>query len=355
MNKSLKFKYYLKPGLSYKNSTMKTSSFLIILMLINSLSFFTSCKTKNPKIGILIHSYENDRWTKDKDYLVENLVKEGAEVMLEVADNNQQKQIEQAKVMIESGAQVLIVVPINQDEAAKIVDLAHDANVKVIAYDRLINGCRLDYFITANSTHIGELQAAYLTSLKPKGKYALICGSKYDNNSMKLFLGQMNVLQPFMEKGDIHLVYSEFTENWSPAEGALHTNRLLEQNTDSITAIITGSDAIADGVLSVLKERGLEGKIMVAAQDSELDNVKAIMSGAQTCDILKPLKEMAATTAKLAVSLALEKPLKMKFTSESNGKALVKSILIDAVVVNKNNIENTVIASGFHSAADLNK
>lgn len=334
---------------------MKLSRFLFYFVLIGSLVQLSGCKHKNPRIGILMHSYENARWTKDKDYLVDDLTKEGAEVILEVANNDQQKQIAQAKTMIENGVQVLIIVPINQDEAAKIVELAHDANVKVIAYDRLINRCKLDYYVTANSTHIGELQATYLTSLKPKGKYALICGSKYDNNSMKLFLGQMNILQPYMENGDIQVVYSEFTDDWSPEQGVLHANHLFEQNKDSITAIIAGSDAIADGVLSVLKEKGLEGKVMVAAQDAELDNIKAIMNGTQTCDILKPLKEMASITAQLAVSLALEKPLKMKFINESNGKALVKSILIDAALVNRNNIESTVIASGFHTSAELNQ
>lgn len=302
-----------------------------------------------------MHSYENERWEKDKNYLVENLKKLGAEVMLEVADNNQQKQIEQAAAMIKNGAKVLIVVPINQDEAAKIIEIAHDAGVKVIAYDRLINGCKLDYYISANSTQIGELQASYLTSLKPKGRYALICGSKYDNNSMRLFLGQINTLQPFMEKGDIQVVYSEFTENWISTEGKKHAQLALDQSSDSLTAIIAGSDAIADGVLQVLKARGLEGKIMVAAQDAELDNIQSIINGTQTCDILKPLKEMASITADLAVSLAAGKPLSMKFTTESNGKALVKSILIDAILVNKNNIESTVIASGFHDSAELKR
>lgn len=334
---------------------MKSYRLLIILIVIGSFIQLSGCKHPKPKIGILMHSYENARWTKDKDYLVDNLTKEGADIMLEVADNDQQKQITQAQTMITDGAQVLIVVPINQDEAAKIVELAHEANVKVIAYDRLINGCKLDYYVTTNSTHIGELQTSYLTSLKPKGKYALICGSKYDDNSMKLFLGQMNILQPFMESGDIQLVYSEFTEDWSPTEGVLHTKHILEQNKDSVTAIITGSDAIADGVLEVLKERGLERKIMVSGQDCELDNVKAIMNGTQTCDILKPLKEMASITAELAVSLALKKPLKMKFTYESNGRALVKSILLEASIVNRNNIENTVIASGFHTSSELNQ
>jgi len=330
----------------------RLSLFLIVIAILTNL---TGCQPKNPKIGILMHSYSNARWTKDKDYLVDNLTKGGADVMLEVADNDQKKQIAQAEAMIKDGAQVLIVVAVNQDEGANIVELAHEANVKVIAYDRLINGCKLDYYITSNSTRIGELQASYLTSLKPKGKYALICGSKYDNNSMKLFLGQMNVLQPFMERGDIQVVYSEFTEDWTSAQGVLHANQIFEQNKDSITAIIAGNDAIADGVLSVLKEKGLEGKVMVAGQDAELANIKEVMSGVQTCDILKPLKEMASITAKIAISLALEKPLQIKFTNQSNGKALVKSILIDAIVVNRNNVETTVIASGFHTSAELNQ
>jgi D-xylose transport system substrate-binding protein len=334
---------------------MKISIHSLLFLLLAGIFIFSGCKTQTPKVGILLHSYENQRWEKDKNYLVENLTKLGAEVMLEVADNNQQKQIEQAASMIKNGAKVLIVVPINQDEAAKIVVMAHEANVKVIAYDRLINGCKLDYYVSANSTQIGELMASYLTSLKPRGRYALICGSKYDNNSMRLFLGQINTLQPFMENGDIQVVYSEFTEAWTPEEGKLHARLALDQSTDTLTAFITGSDAIADGVLQVLKERGLEGKIMVAAQDAELDNVQAIIDGTQTCDILKPLKEMARITSELAVSIAMDKPLNMKFTTESNGKSLVKSILIDAILVNKNNIENTVIASGFHTSAELSR
>jgi len=334
---------------------MKTSVVIFILLLLVSLNLLNSCQSKAPKIGILIHSYDNERWTKDKDYLVENLTKLGADVMVEVANNDQNKQIEQARKMINNGAKVLIVVPINQDESAKIVELAHESDAKVIAYDRLINGCKLDYYVSANSTHIGELQATYLTSLKPNGRYALIPGSKYDNNSMRLFLGQMKVLQPFMETGDIQVVYSEFTKDWSTSEGILHATEILTQNKDGIDAIICGNDKIARGVIQTLKENGLEGKVLVAGQDAELENVKEIISGQMTCTILKPLKEMAKQTAELAVSLALDKPLMMKFTTESNGKALVKSILIDAIVVNKDNIESTVVASGFHSMAELNK
>lgn len=334
---------------------MKISFLSFFILFLAGIFIFSGCKTKTPKVGILIHSYENERWDKDKNYLVDDLTKLGAEVMLEVADNNQQKQIEQAATMIKNGAKVLILVPINQDEAAKIVEIAHEAGVKVIAYERLINGCKLDFFVASNGTQIGELQASSLISVSPKGKYALIGGSKYDNNSMRLFLGQINTLQPYMENGDIQVVYSEFGEEWSKEDGYRQAKIILTDNSDELTGIICGNDNQATGALMALKEKGLDGKILLAGQDAELQNVKEIMAGNQTSTILKPLKATAQAAADLAISLAFEKPLTMKFTTESNGKTLVKSILIDAILVNKNNIESTVIASGFHTSADLNR
>lgn len=334
---------------------MKIKSFAIVLIFLTSVSFFTGCQPKHPKIGILMHSYENERWIKDKDYLVENLTKLGAEVLLEVADNDQQKQISQAQDMINKGAKVLIVVPIDQDEAAKIVELAQKAEVKVIAYDRLINGCQLDYYVSTNSVNTGEIQAKYLLSLQPKGNYALIGGSKYDNNSSRLFLGQMNVFQPLMESGDVTLSYSEFGESWSKEDGYRQAKLIMEKYSEGLTGIICGNDNQALGAIMALKEAGLEGKVLLAGQDAELENVRAIRDGLQTCTILKPLQKTALTTAELAVAVAKNKKVNKQFTTESNGKVLVKSILVNATVVTKDNLESTVVASGFHALADINQ
>ena len=338
---------------------MKLSYLSILSMLLISILILSGCKQKAPIVGILIHSYDD----KDKNYLVENLTKMGAEVELKEADNDKGKQIIQAHELIDGGAKVLIIVSINQDESAKIVEYAHKKAVKVIAYDRMIEGCQLDYYVSSNSLdyyvstntkNIGEMQATYLTSLSPKGTYALICGSRYDNNSMKLFNGHMNVLQPFMENNDIQVVYSEFTDDWSASQGSFHTNQILDKYPD-ITAIIAGNDEIADGVIATLKERGLEGKVMVAGQNAELDNVRSIIHGEQTCTILKPLKEMAEVTAEIATSIAFDRPLTVKFTTESNGKALIKSVILDATLVCKNNIETTILATGYYISSQLNQ
>lgn len=333
---------------------MKTNTYSLLFLFLATL-IFTGCQPKHPKIGILIHSYDNERWIKDKDYLVENLTRMGAEVLLEVADNDQQKQIAQAQKMINDGAKVLIVVPIDQDAAGEIVEMAHEKDVKVIAYDRLINGCPLDYYVSTNSVNTGEIQAKYLLSLQPKGNYALIGGSSIDNNSLRLFLGQMNVLQPLMETGDIKLVYSEFGEGWTKEDGYRQAKIIMEKYSEGLTGIICGNDNQALGAMMALKEAGLEGKILLASQDAELENVRAIKNGLQTCTVLKPLKETALATAELAINLANNKTIKNQFTTESNGKVLVESILLNASIVNKDNIETSVIASGFHNSAEINQ
>jgi D-xylose transport system substrate-binding protein len=334
---------------------MTCTKFTSVLVLLAFAIVFTGCQTKHPKIGILIHSYESARWVKDKNYLVENLTGMGAEVLIEEAGNDQQKQISQAQEMINQGAKVLIVVPIDQDRAAEIVELAHKSNVKVIAYDRLINGCDLDYYISTNSVNTGELQAKYLLSLQPIGNYALIGGSKIDNNSARLFLGQMNVFQPLMEKGDVILSYSEFGEAWTKEDGYRQAKIIVEKYAEGLTGIICGNDNQALGAIEALKEAGLDGKVLVAGQDAELENIHAIKNGLQTCTILKPLQETAMVTAELAVALARDKKPVQTFSTESNGKVLVKSILIDASVVHNNNIEQTVVKSGFHSLSDINQ
>lgn len=334
---------------------MTIKRFASIFVLLFIVVLFIGCQSKHPKIGILIHSYDNERWIKDKDYLVENLTQMGAEVLLEEAGNDQQKQIMQAQEMINNGAKVLIVVPIDQDRAAEIVERAHKADVKVIAYDRLINGCNLDYYVSTNSVNTGELQAKHLLSLQPKGNYALIGGSKIDNNSARLFLGQMNIFQPLMEKGDVILSYSEFGEAWTKEDGYRQAKIIMEKYADGLTGIICGNDNQALGAIEALKEAGLDGRVMIAGQDAELESIHAIKKGLQTCTILKPLQETALVTAELAVAVARNKKPVQQFSTESNGKVLVKSILIDASMVHKDNIEQTVVKSGFHSLSDINQ
>ena len=162
---------------------------------------------------------DKERWENDRDFFVEKVQELGGTVEVRIADNDAGKQLEQAKELLTNGGDVLVIDPVDQFAAAEIVNEAHKKNVKVISYDRLIKNCKLDFYVSTDNVEIGTLQADYLTTIRPSGNYALIGGARSDNNSQFLYLGQMNVLQPLVEKGDIKIVYNEFTNDWKRKEG----------------------------------------------------------------------------------------------------------------------------------------
>jgi D-xylose transport system substrate-binding protein len=325
--------------------------FFLALLLLNG----CNKKQNEPvRVGLLLHALDNERWENDRDFFIKKVQELGGTVKVEIADNDASKQLAQAKELLANGVDVLVVVPVDQFAAADIVNDAHSLNVKVISYDRLIKNCKLDYYVSTDNVKIGELQANYLTRIKPVGKFALIGGAKTDNNSMFLYLGQMNELQPLVEKGDIKIVYNEFTNAWGENEGYEQTQKILKTTKD-IDAIIAGNDAIAMGVIKALREAGKEGNVLIAGMDADLRNLQEIVAGHQTCTIYKPYEKMAATAAELAMKLGKGEEVEKTYQTISNGEILVPSVFYNGVIVNRENLKLTVISEGYQKEEEIYK
>lgn len=324
--------------------------FLIILFLNGC----TEKQKESLEVGFLIHAFDKERWENDKDFFVKKVEELGGTVNVQIADNDADKQLQQAKKLLANGIDVLVVVPVDQFAAAEIVKEAHAKNIKVISYDRLIKNCKLDYYVSTDNVDIGTLQADYLTTIKPTGNYALIGGALSDNNSQHLYLGQMNVLQPLVDKGDITIIYNEFTDAWEENEGYEHTQNILKLN-EKIDAIIAGNDAIALGAIKALREAGKAGEVLVAGQDADLINLQEIVVGNQTCTVYKPYEKMASTAAEIAMKFANCEECENTFQTISNGEILVPAIFHNASIVNKGNLKLTVISEGYQKEEEVFK
>ncbi len=312
------------------------------------------CAKKEPvKVGFLMHSLDKERWENDRDFFIQKVRELGGSVLIKVANNDANIQYQQAKELLRQGVKVLVVIPVDQFAAAKIVEEAHAKNVKVISYDRLILNCPLDYYVSTDNVKIGELQAEYLTKVSPKGDYALIGGSINDHNSQFLYIGQMNILQPLVEKGNIKIVYNELTNAWEESEGYEHAQRLLAKTNNQVDAIIAGNDALALGALRALQEKGLAGKVLIAGMDADLQNLREIVKGNITCTVYKPIEKLASTAAQIAMRLAEEGECEKMFQTVSNGEVLVPSVLQGAKIVNKENLKLTVISEGYQKEEEI--
>jgi len=302
-------------------------------------------------IGLSLGTLRSERWVQDRDLFVARAEELGARVIVLAADEDPQKQIHQAENLILQGVDVLVVIAEDGEKASVIVDKAHEAGISVIAYDRLIKNPNLDYYISFDNIKVGEYQAQKVVDAAPSGAYAYIGGSPTDNNAYLVKEGSMSVLQPLIDRGDIELVYDEFTDAWKQEVAYAKFKSFLQEG-NRVDAVVAANDGTAAGAIQALEEFGLAGKVPVSGQDAALAAVQNIVSGKQTVTIYKPLKSLAYSAAEMALDIIKGEAPDVNSTIE-NGSANTPSYLLDVVAVTKDNIDQTVIRDGFHQREEV--
>ncbi|WP_230632537.1 D-xylose ABC transporter substrate-binding protein [Paenibacillus athensensis] len=305
-------------------------------------------------VGLSMDTLLEERWQKDRDLFKAAVEQLGAQIEVQAANGDDAKQMQQAEYLISRNVDVLVVVPHNAEVAAGIVDKAHKAGIKVMSYDRLIVGADVDLYVSFDNEKAGELQAKAMVEKAPKGNYVLIEGADTDNNAHMFKKGQMNILKPLVNSGDIRIVFDQFTKEWKPVNALDNMRLALAANSNRIDAVVAANDATAGGVIQALAEQGLAGKIPVSGQDAELAGAQRIVEGTQTMTVYKPIEKLAETAADLAVKMAKGEAIYAD-KSVNNRKIDVPSILLEPIAVDASNIDATIIADGFHKREDVYK
>lgn len=312
-----------------------------------------SAKQGGPvRIGISMDTLKEERWQRDKAMFEQRCKEVGAECEIQVANGDDAVQTKQCDNLLTKGVDVLIVAPHNGQIAASIVEAAHKQGVPVISYDRLIRNSDVDLYVAHQVVKIGQMQAQYALDHAPKGNYVLIGGSQTDNNALLLIDGQMSVLQPAVDRGDIKIVTKQFAREWLASEALRITEDALTKNNNDIQAIVASNDGTAGGAISALPPQ-LVGKVLVTGQDAALDAVQRIVQGSQTMTVYKPIQPLAFSAVDAAIKLAHKEKVDTKDTI-NNGMKDVPSILHEPQVVDKNNVM-TVINDGYHKLEDVYK
>ena len=304
------------------------------------------------RIGISMDTLKEERWQRDRDLFVARAKELGAEVLVQAANGDDKVQTQQAENLLTQGVDVLVVIPHNAEVSASIVDSAKQQNVPVITYDRLIRNSEPDLYISFDNEKVGQLQAKYLLDRAPKGNYVLIGGAPTDNNATLFRKGQMDILQPAIDRGDIKIVADQWARDWLASEALRHTENALTQANNNVVAVVASNDGTAGGCIQALEEQKLAGKVLVSGQDADLAALQRIVAGTQSMTVYKPVSQLARRAAEAAVSLAKQE--KIETTSKiNNGKIDVPSILLEPVVVDKGNIVDTVVKDGYQKMEDI--
>lgn len=330
---------------------MNTMRSVIKTLVISSMVWIAIVNTYAQKIGLLMDSYVIERWYMDQKLFTDKVKELGGECIVEVPYGDPVEQVKLGKKLIQEGVDVLVIIPTDSKMAAEIVAAAKDANIPVISYDRLILSRDISFYVSYNNFKVGELQAEYALKRVPKGKYVLLNGPTTDNNAILFRKGQLEMLKPYVDKGDISIIGDIVLNDWSEIEALMKMDEFLSKSEHKPDAILAANDALASGTIQILPA-DLQRKIVVTGQDAELAAMKHIIAGNQSMTIYKSIRQIAYTAAEVAMALAKGSPVPNK-TTLKNGDFEVDAILLEPIVVDKSNYKDTVVKDGHVSLSEI--
>lgn len=347
---------------------MKKNIFRIITVLIvlSAIPFFISCRKKNYTqisdnqpavkdnkitIGFSIDTLAIERWRRDLDVFLATAKSLNASVIVQNAGNDVQEQIRQIQYLIDKNVDVLIILPKKADSLTEVIKSAKAKNIPVISYDRLILNSDIDLFLTIDSVKVGEGMASEILKKIPYGNLYCLYGPTDDFNMAMIKEGVEKTLRGSqLRVGNIF-----YTADWNYDLAYNEMKRMISEN-QIPNAIICGNDAIANSVIQSIAESGMDSKIVIGGQDADIVNCQHIVKGRQTVTMYKPITELSKQTVYSAVRLAKGIPvseMKQVNSALNNGFGDIPAIMLEPTAVTKDNIDEVIINSGFHTKEEV--
>ena len=327
-------------------------------------------------VGVAMPTQTSERWIADGDAVEKGLKEAGYKVDLQFAGDDIPTQQQQIDQMITKGADLLIIASIDGTALSNQLQAAADANIPVIAYDRLIRDSEnVDFYVTFDNYKVGVQQATsllvglgVLNADGSKGDAAgpfnieLFAGSLDDNNAHFFYQGAMDTLQEYIDAGTLVVksgqtdIEQVATLRWLQETAQKRMEDLLTStysDGSKVQGVLSPYDGLSRGIITALQNAGYgptiaDGLPIVTGQDAEIASVKLINDDVQFSTIFKDTRKLAEQAVVSAQSfLAGEEPEANDTETYDNGVKVVPSFLLESDIVYKDNIQSLLIDSGY--------
>ena len=324
-------------------------------------------------VAISMPTKSSSRWISDGQSMVQLLRAKGYTTDLQYAEDDVPNQLAQIENMLTRRPRVLVIAAIDGTTLVDVLKKAHAAQVKVIAYDRLIKGSpHVDSYATFDNFQVGVLQAQSLVDKlglpRAKGPFniELFGGSPDDNNAFFFYNGALSVLEPHLRSGALVVRSKQLgmdkvgTLRWDGALAQARMDNLLSAHygQQRLHGVLSPYDGLSMGILSSLKGVGYctaqQPCPVVTGQDAEIPSVKSILRHEQSSTVFKDTRELARVAVDMVDAyIAGKKPPVNDEKTYHNGIKTVPSFLLKPQLVDASNWKALLVDSGYYKASQL--
>lgn len=298
---------------------------------------------EKPQIGMSFDSFVTERWLRDQDAFVSTARELGAEVNVQSANSEVEEQISQIEYFIEKKMDVIVIVATDTGRLSDVIGKAKREGIGVICYDRLCMSSNCDLYISFDNEAVGRLMGEALFNETGNGaKVVEVRGPDADSNVGIVGTG----FDEMVKKHNAEVVGTCSCEGWRSEEAYDYASANLEV-IEQADAIMCGNDDLAGAVIRALSENRMLDGVPVVGQDGDLTACQRIVEGTQLMTVYKPVEKLAKAAAEYAVKMANHEDINIEETF-FDGTYNVPCVLLDPIAVTAENMDEVVIAGGFH-------
>ena len=322
------------------------------------------------KVGVSMPTKDLQRWNQDGSNMEAELKAAGYEVDLQFASNDVQTQVSQIENMIASGANVLVIAAIEGSSLGEALDMAKEAGIPVIAYDRLLmNSDAVSYYATFDNYMVGTKQGEYVVKTldldNAEGPFNIefTAGDPGDNNAGYFFNGAFDVLKPYIESGKLNVVSGQktfdevATPTWATETAQSRAENILSSyyaDGTNVDVWLCSNDSTALGVENALAANYNGTYPIITGQDCDIENVKNMIAGKQSMSIFKDTRTLASQVVKMVGQILAGSEVDVNDTTTyDNGTGVIPSYLCEPVFADVNNYKELLIDSGYYTEDQL--
>jgi D-xylose transport system substrate-binding protein len=338
---------------------------------------------------LLPDSATSPRWeTDDRPYFDKAFTAAGIEHTIVNAEGDAATQQSQAEQAIAAGAGVIVITSIDTGSGGTIIDLAKEADVQVIEYDRFNTGSSGgSAYVSFDNVQVGATMAEVLEPAidalgKDPANVVELNGGEEDNNAFLFKDGYDAVVQKHVDDGSWKLVADQFVPGWGAnGEGQGIMEQILTDANNKVDAVFAANDNLAQQAINALEAAGV-GPIPLSGQDASAAGIQNILLGNQTMTVYKPIQAEAETAVQAAIALCEGKDPSAaqpdfsgslsegtvglldlqtvgikaadgKPADSPTGEGVVPYLALTPIGVTVDNIADTVIADNFRTIAEV--
>jgi len=332
------------------------------------------------QVGIVLPTKDEPRWIQDETRFGEILDEAGFTYQVLFSQGSSATEKTNVETLVSKGMEVLIICPHDTAAVGSTVEIAQEAGVTVIGYDRLITDTEaVDYNVGFDSKSVGVAQGEFLIEQASGtgNPLYLYAGALSDENAFVFFEGAWSVLQPKIADGTFVIknsseaekvqdtleltrdqqaaILGQITTDWdfntakSKAESDL-TSASAEDKGEVF--ILAPNDGTARSIADVFATDKDVTKYYITGQDAEQASIQYIIDGKQSMTVLKDTRTLTDAAVAMTKQILNGEEVETNAVFD-NGAKEVPMYQLPVISVTQESVKADIFDSEYYDIADF--